>query len=408
MFYSGTFARALETSNAEIRAFAVTALADSGNLTTAQATALTQYKSDSVKAEAYRYLIAQGIELDPQDVALNLPDDRLGRWMSRNLVAQPGPAFDTERTLLDFYRRFGTEELIEMASWSNWPGRTAYRALAIEHFATFGDKIREDIRTGFAEEAASYFNQEVIHWREIESDRAARSAGATPTFSLFGGLSSRLERKPEELAESSVDTRRTEYLTAALAGIARNGREDDVQFGREYLFTSDIDLRIEAVRVVNQFGNADDVDNLTKVATTTDGLLQELAAKGALKLASDPLTVAVGFLQTGDEILVSLSVAEIIKHDDIEASSEFLKPYLYDQRDAIRKRVMLFFTTVLGGDALQDLLTSYTQGETYYYDVVCCFDRHLYSPPRFATAYVNQLKELFFGLLEESEGQRGE
>jgi hypothetical protein len=40
--------------------------------------------------------------------------------------------------------------------------------------------------------------------------------------------------------------------------------------------------------------------------------------------------------------------------------------------------------------------------EIYYYDVVCYFDRFLYSPPHLALAYLRALKESFFGFLEES------
>lgn len=394
---SATLAQALDHTDSEIRLFAVHALAVTGQLSREQAMALKKDKSETVKVEAYRFLIAHGTELRPADLALDLPDDRLGRWMSRNLSARPGMAFDTEPMILEFYRRYGTDELLEMAAWQNWSGHTAYRALAVEHFDIFGDKVREDLRTDFTEEAAPFFDQELAKQREIEAKQALHPEKFTPVFSLF---SPTRKFTPEELAQSSVEGRKTEYLTAALAGIARNGRQDDVQFGRNYLFHSDTDLRIEAVKIVNRFGTADDVDNLIKVATTDDGLLQELAAMGALRLAPDHLTVAAAFLQTANEILVSMTIAELIKHNNTEMNSEFLTPYLNDQRDAIRNRVMLFFTTVLEKEELQELLTRYTVGETYYYDVVCCFDRKLYAPPRLANSYIGRLRELFFGLLD--------
>ena len=121
---------------------------------------------------------------------------------------------------------------------------------------------------------------------------------------------------------------------------------------------------------------------------------------GALRLAPEHLTVATTLLQTASEILVCITIAELIKHDNAEANSEFLRRYLYDQRDAIRNRVMVFFITVRDKEALQELLTGYTQAETYYYDVVCCFDRQLYAPPPLARAYMSRLKELFYGLLD--------
>jgi hypothetical protein len=77
-------------------------------------------------------------------------------------------------------------------------------------------------------------------------------------------------------------SRKLEYLTAALSGLAANGEEGDIEFGRSFLFHSETDIRIEAVKIIHKFGAADDVPDLVKVATSNDALLQELAAKAPL------------------------------------------------------------------------------------------------------------------------------
>jgi hypothetical protein len=115
-----------------------------------------------------------------------------------------------------------------------------------------------------------------------------------------------------------------------------------------------------------------------------------------------PLAVAKELLATGDEILISLTVAELIALENKDATAEFLTPYLYDESDKIRTRVIAFFGLRFGKEELEAILNEYISKEIYYYDVVCCFDRFLYSPPHLAAAYLSVLRENFFGFLEET------
>ena len=210
------------------------------------------------------------------------------------------------------------------------------------------------------------------------------------------------ESTPESSAQSSVESRKAYYIAAALAGLGRNGGGEDVNFGRRFLFHIDEDVRIEAVKVIGRCGSPQDVPDLIKVATSEDGLLQELAARGALNLSDEPLTVAGQFLVTGDEILISLTISELITLEDKESTAEFLTPYLYDLSDKIRTRVIAFFGLRFGKDELEPILIEYMSKEIYYYDVVCYFDRFLYAPPHLALAYLQALKESFYGFLDET------
>jgi HEAT repeat protein len=194
--------------------------------------------------------------------------------------------------------------------------------------------------------------------------------------------------------------RKSEYVKAALAGLARNGSAADVELGRKFLFDSEIDIRIDAVRVIQKCGTAHDVTDMIRIATSSDALLQELAAEAALNLGPTPLSIAAKFLDGNDEILLSITIADLIRKGDKESTGAFLTPYLKSPNDAVRTRVVAFFVMRFDKTELEDLLSRYTQSETYYYDVVCCLDRALYSPPRLASAYLSQLKSTFYGLLE--------
>jgi len=402
---STTLVMGIENSNSEIRSFALRGLTQTRQLTVEQAIPLKTDKSDEVKAEAFRFLIEQGVDLKPEEIAFGVPDDRLARWMSRTLIRRNAVSFDRQAIVLKFYRRFEVPALIEMTSWLEWAGHDAYRALAVEHFGQFGETVREDLRTNFAAAAAPYHERELAEWRRREAERSSRteSPSISPSLSGFAGLISTLpDRTPEEYASSSVESRKLEYITAALSGLAANGEEGDIELGRSFLFHSETDVRIEAVKIIHKFGAADDVPDLVKVATSSDALLQELAAKAALKLSDDLTEVAAEFLETADEILVSITLAELIQNGEESSSAELLKPYLNDPRDALRTRAMTFFVVKLERQELESLLAEYLSRETYYYDVVGCFDKVLYSPVRFSDSFLSELKKNLFGFLEET------
>jgi hypothetical protein len=298
-----------------------------------------------------------------------------------------------------------------MTSWDRLSGHEAYRALALEHFSEFGERIREDLRTDFAEAAEAYYQHELEVWRRIESTPPVVENVQLlmpPMTSLFSNRKrDNVEKEnltPESMAQSDVMGRKADYLAAAMAGLARNGSPDDAEIGRRFLFHSEDDVRIEAIRIIRRFGNAKDVPNLIKIAKSSEGLLQELAANSALVVANDMREIADELLATGDEILVSSAVTELIARGDKKAIGDFLKEYLYNDNEKVRTRVMSFFVFRYDDKELESLLTQYTSEEVYYYDVVCCFDRVLYAPPRLASSYRKFVESIFFGLLVRDSG----
>jgi hypothetical protein len=68
-----------------------------------------------------------------------------------------------------------------------------------------------------------------------------------------------------------------------------------------------------------------------------------------------------------------------------------LEPYLYAENQIVRTSVMAFFSATLTREELEQLLDRYLSAATYYYDVVCCFDRALYSPPNLLAAFSRKM-----------------
>lgn len=233
--------------------------------------------------------------------------------MSRSYLSKRDESFNREEIVLRYYRRFSVDELSRLSAWSEWDGHDAYRALAIDHFEVVSYQIRTDLETEFQQASGVFYEQELAESRRITAQRSASGLDSQAfAGSLSGNWQRTAARTAEESAQSSLERRKQEYLAAALAGLARHAKPADIKFGRQFLFSSETDVSIEAVKLISRCGTAEDVADLVKLATTSDALLQELAAKAAFHLAENQLDIAAGFLATNDEILISIAVAELI------------------------------------------------------------------------------------------------
>ena len=209
-------------------------------------------------------------------------------------------------------------------------------------------------------------------------------------------------RDNESSAKSITNFQKSRYLQAALAVLSRNGLAADIVFGRHYLSHDDTEVKSEAARIVQRFGNNDDVPALLKLArTSTDDGLKEIAVKACLSLSNNRREVVEELLTKGDEAAISVTVAELVEHADKQTIGLVLEPYLDSPKEEIRKRVMAFYALRYEGGELTELLRKYTEKPSYYYDVVCCFDRFSYAPPLLRPVYFKFLADDFNGLLKE-------
>jgi class 3 adenylate cyclase/HEAT repeat protein len=382
-----TLLKALEHSKDELRLFAIKALIRRDELTIELATPRKEDKYDQVKAVAYRFLIERGVELETEEIVYKVPENYFRWGISRNLITRPSPPIEREQILLEFYRRYDVDQLAQMADWNQWPpGHEAYRALALEHFAEFAERLKEDLRTDFGSAAESHYQWQLEEWQRITAEHERAQVGKD-SFN------------PESMAQSEVERRKAYYIAAALAGLASNGSSEDIEFGRRFLPHTDNDVKIEAIKIIQRFGNADDAPSLIEIAKSSEGFLQELAAQTALSVSNYQHEVAGEFLATGNEILLSVTVAEMITHGDKETVGDFFREYLNNDNEKVRTRVMAFYVFRYDSQELEEILAQYINKANYYYDVVCCFDRILYAPPRLGLFYRRSIENSFFGLL---------
>ena len=247
------------------------------------------------------------------------------------------------------------------------------------------------MKSDFKASAEEYYKDELARYEKWK-----KNEDSVPSRLFHWGKSEKTT--PEEDAARSVESKREEYVRVALVGLVKNGSPADIEFGRRFLFHKNSDVAIEAVKIIQIWGNQNDVSNLIKIAKSSDAVLQELAAKAALNISNVDLRVAEEFFSTENDILVSIAVAELILQNEKKPISDFLKrkKYLYNNNAGVRMRVLAFYIFQNESENLYTLLNEYTSAETYYYDIVCCLDRILYAPVKLQIAYRKSLMDMFF------------
>jgi hypothetical protein len=178
--------------------------------------------------------------------------------------------------------------------------------LATNHFDRISSNLRQDLLDGFER-----VRRESI--AKIKPDEAA--ALVTKMWS-------------DKKLDSFVIK---EFTAAALAGLVANGEPSDAEIARSHLHDEAEEIRVEAVRILERFGNVLDSEVLASIATTTSGELQEIAALTALKLAPGPEGAVRQLLASEKSRLVALAVRALLNEDETKAAT-ILEPLL-DSKD---------------------------------------------------------------------------
>lgn len=355
----------LQHPDAPMRTFAVKELSRRGHLSKEVASPLLQDPSVEVREVCYKELIAQGETFDPHQVRKAFADQagRGGTILGFGLF----PSVDVDELVLMLYRLFTSDRLLEEIDWYSINGPVAYKALTLDHFPLMSDRIRVDSGDRFAS----------VRERSMERLR-----------SRLGDIAEQIiERYSDKLDDFLV----RKFTEAALAGLASFGEPQDVQIGRRHLTESNRDVQKEAIRIIERFGDASDVESLIRIAKDDYGELKTMAASAALTIAPGVGGAARALLETEDPTLVGLAIRSLWNDDPAEVC-EVLEPLLGARNVRTRSKVLAYFGMRSSSAQLETLLLRYLEREGYFYNVVCWIDRVLYSPP--------PLREMFLSKLE--------
>jgi HEAT repeat protein len=208
------------------------------------------------------------------------------------------------------------------------------------------------------------------------------------------------EQRPALLAEALLEAFarydplfRNLYTAAALTILGEAGNPQDAEIVRAHLHEEDHSVQLQAVRAIGRVGDATDAAVLLAIVKEAKWEIRRAAAESALRLAADPKPVLAALFESSSKDVLHVATEFLIEHSTGRAA-EFAEPLLANDDTRKRNAAIRVILETYDEDRAEALLEDYLRRDSYYYNVVCWFDRYLYSPAALRALYRTKLRAL--------------
>lgn len=357
--------KALDSRQTQARRFAVNYLKKTGKLTREKARFLLEDPDMEVRRQALWILIDSDEKITLDQIGKIFPLEKKGRT----------------HTLLGGYLSYGyytafneffpvvlkhtpPEQILSLLDFYGTYDYRAYRFLALEHFRLIESRVRTDLDNKF---------------ETLKSE-------------------SELRRKQEYVSinweDDTVDFVRSQFIAAALGGLAQHGNQNDIRYAREFLGKTRHDTADpEAVQIIAKYGDLSDVERILEVASKSHSENKRIALEVALKLGADKGLILEIMLKEGDGATAEKAASELWSLEQGRVRKVAKDLLNVDNTDK-RLRGLAVIVKFCGKEELEDLLDEYmVGGATLYYNVVTWLDRTLYAPGRYGESFKKELIE---------------
>lgn len=316
--------KGVENQWEQLRKFSANELAKRGHLSNTLAKKLTEDSSVAIRGLAFTELAKQGHPLDFEEVRKSLSkekDSKPGWNTLAGLMGEDKPdnEADPDAVILTFFRYQKEESVLAVIDWFGINGVLAYKSLATDHYDAIKQDLRSDLECGFAR----------IRQRSIE---AVGLQLGTSYITLY-------VEKFKDLEDFVL----SQFVEAALTGIAANGQPSDLRFGRQYLASDHSDTKLAAVRIVSRFGTPEDVPALLQISKEGWGEARNEAGLAALRLSPTPIQIALELTESNSPRLVRAGYEWLYKQSSPEVN-EFFQTSMDSESDTKRVKGTLLFS----------------------------------------------------------------
>jgi len=286
-------------------------------------------------------------------------------------------AFEQSEALeTDICLRLSDEELRRGVRWASSRGAAHYEALGLRDARWAEAHVRRDLRSNFADLKAA-------GQAEMVAETMLTVTGATgkpPTEQERAAVEKSVEKNWQQwIAEDELGgflARR--FQRAALRVLVARGAPRDVKFARQFAESTDNDLRIASIRLLDRFGTSHDSAAAAQLAEQVYGDDHRLqAAEIALRLAfkKDKLRVLERLRATPP--LAGWSTSRLADTDNGIGDAINL---LRSKDSSARLSAASVVWDWVAPNRADALLTFYMTHGQHFYNVVRAVDRRLYAP----------------------------
>ncbi|HEX8211386.1 MAG TPA: HEAT repeat domain-containing protein [Longimicrobium sp.] len=351
-----------------VRRVVVEELSRRGELDVALANELLSDRSMKVREHALQALIRAGATITASVIRRHLTRE------SDTSGSLPSNPFDDDNVDIDqvveaLFEREPVRRVKAEIDWFEIDGSTAYMVWARKQKPAGVMRIREDLKSDFKR----------VH-RESQRRLLAR----------YGPVAAQVEESFAKYNSLFLSRLRAAGLSAL---VSHGATVDDLPLIKELLAHSspwESGLREAAIAGIGQIGGVADVEQLLQIAQGAYGRVRAQALRTAVSLSPGIDGVAPELLRSNTPEFVRAGIAALTKRN-FEQVSELVFPLLFHPDSAIRRPAIGYFVFVYPESELAEILNRYLTHETYYYNVVCWFDRALYAPPELREGYMLKL-----------------
>jgi hypothetical protein len=318
-----------------------------------------------VRKEALLELIGQGEAIDMDFVSRLFPEPSREKRSLMSLAIQEVQASEFFPLLL---RKRDPKELLEYLDFFSSYGHEVYRILAEDNFSLIESRIRTDL-----DESFSTFIQE-------SEARFKQQYG--PLKGVFR----------TDLLEFMRDS----FIAAAMDGLARNGKFEDVKYARKYLGNTKYNLADNAaILLLSKYGDTSDVESLIKAGVENYGEQRKLALKTAYDLAHDKDALLERLVANENESVAKIAMQMLSKHES-DKKAEMALDLLESKVDKRRLEALSIVADQCNYDSneLEVLLDAYISRQSYYYNVVTWIDRCLNTKGQYYKYFKSKLSSM--------------
>jgi hypothetical protein len=368
--------KALDTASPSVRRFCAKYLRKKGLLSKEYSQKLLEDTDAYVRKEGLLRLIELNEPFDIEIVQKLFPrTKKIGPGLlSRALMGSEVFADELVPLIL---RRRSPQDLLDSIDFFALYSEETYQILADEHFELIEPRIRSDL------------DDEFETLRSESESKVKEKYGATAEIILKAW-------KPE-----TVSFVKEKFIAAALNSLAKNGKEEDIRYGRKFLQTTQYDFVYEAaILLINRFGKQQDVDNLIKTIGSTYGRAKRFAFDTAFKLCANRVDFLVEMSRSKDISTAKWAIQLLASLDPVKII-DICKELLYSENENLRLNALAVLCKIYEFQELQGLLNDYLTPDSYYYNVVTWMDRYLYAIGKYQAYY--QRKVASFLLDDKSD-----
>lgn len=317
-------------------------------------------------------LINLGEDLEVDYIKLILPEKETGTsglaltsFVLSGLLGQETVSYREIIPL--FLRKKKPDELLSLIDFYDVYSCDAYRILAEDHFDLVKARIRSDLDQKFDS-------------LKQESDSKLRTKYGNEADILIAVWK-----------KDVVGSVRDFHISAALAGLAKNGKPDDVKYARIFLVSTLHNLgNKESIMLMAKFGDSTDSEKLLNYAKSTYGDLKKMAVETALKLSPGLSDVLKECIRSNDCEIVKVAAKGLVEINTVD-SIQLAKELLLNEKDEIRLLGIGVLVKKCTNEQLEDILDEYLSRNSYYYNVVTSLDQCLYASGRYGAYFKEKL-----------------